>query len=140
VETHLDEMKATEEIEARLEFQLTKKATVAGRVDVIIGQHGQRELRDYKTSDDSRSLDEASLQLHLYALGLQRTGQEVGSASVAAITEDKLTYVDVGAGSLHQSEQVASQAISSILASEFKGRPCQFCDHCDHLSICRFAV
>ncbi|MFQ5853906.1 MAG: PD-(D/E)XK nuclease family protein, partial [Candidatus Binatia bacterium] len=81
----------TEEVEARLEFQLTKKATVSGRVDVILGQRGERELRDYKTAndpeDDQRTLDEAALQLRLYVLGLRDIGQDVARASIARITE-----------------------------------------------------
>lgn len=138
IKNHLDEMKAVEEVEARLEFQLTKKATVTGRVDVIIGQHGERELRDYKTSDDSRSVDEAGLQLRLYALGLDKLGQSVASASIAAIMEGELTPVDVSTTSLQQAENSAAQAISGILSGQFIGRPCAFCKQCDYKSICRF--
>lgn len=138
IKNHLDEMKAVEEVEARLEFQLTKKATVTGRVDVIIGQHGERELRDYKTSDDSRSVDKAGLQLRLYALGLDKLGQSVASASIAAIMEGELTPVDVSTTSLQQAENSAAQAISGILSGQFIGRPCAFCKQCDYKSICRF--
>lgn len=146
INNHVEDMKATEEVEARLEFQLTKKATVSGRVDVILGQKGERELRDYKTAndpeDENRTLDEASLQLHIYALGLKEIGQDVTRASVAHITEKQkskqLSQVALDGISLEKARKKAAEAISGILAGQFDGIPCVFCKDCDYNAICRF--
>jgi len=138
IEAHMADVQAAEEIEARLEFQLTKIATVTGRVDVIIAQDGGRELRDYKTADDQRSFDETSLQLRLYALGLTEIGQPISKASIGNLAETSVRTVSVSDRELEQARQTATSAIDSLLAQEFEGEPCSSCETCDYERVCHY--
>ena len=85
VRRHKQDMERIQEVEARLEFPL-EKATIAGKVDVIIrgtDKEPSIEVRDYKTSDVVTTFAESSLQLQLYTLGLKKLQRPVTDASVA---------------------------------------------------------
>jgi hypothetical protein len=41
------------------------------------------EVRDFKTSEEARTFEEASIQVRLYAAGLKSLGRPVGSGSIA---------------------------------------------------------
>ncbi|MBI4339522.1 MAG: ATP-dependent helicase [Chloroflexi bacterium] len=146
VRNYLADIKATQEVEARLEFQLSKQATVEGRVDVIIAPNGERELRDYKTANDpednQRTNEEAAFQLHLYALGLGEIGQPVARATIAHVTEkDKakqVVPVPMNQQSLKRARNEAEIAVKGILSGVFPGKPAGFCEACDYRAICRF--
>jgi DNA helicase-2/ATP-dependent DNA helicase PcrA len=138
LERHSNDVLTAEEIEARLEFPLTKLATVSGRVDVIISKEGQRELRDYKTADDPRSSEEASVQLRLYALGLSEIGQPVAGASIANLVDNVLVPVSTTVEDLSQAKSIAESAIEGIFSQRFEGNPCQFCESCDYAKICHY--
>ena len=71
-----EDMKQIKEVEARVEFPL-QKATVIGRIDVLLHDGNCIEVRDYKTSIDSSTHDDSSIQVQMYALGMSMTGKAV---------------------------------------------------------------
>lgn len=60
----------------RIEYPL-QRATVVGKIDVILHDEGGIEIRDYKSSDVVTSQEEVTMQLQLYANGLTRLGETV---------------------------------------------------------------
>jgi len=77
-------MKQIKEVEARVEFPL-QKATVTGRIDVLLHDGNCIEIRDYKTSKDSTNHDDSSIQVQMYALGMSMTGEEPLQASTGPL-------------------------------------------------------
>jgi DNA helicase-2/ATP-dependent DNA helicase PcrA len=144
VKRHIEDMRRIEEVEARLEFPL-EKATITGRVDVIIkGPEGQPtiEVRDYKTSDAVTTFEELSLQLQIYALGLKRLHRPVDCASVAYLdpkhTGHDIERVSIAECDLEAAKARAVRCIECIRAGSFKANPNGHCDSCDFEQICRW--
>jgi len=71
-----DDMRRIEEVETRIEFPL-QRATIAGKVDVILHEGNAREIRDYKTTDQATTFEDSSMQVQVYALGLNMIGKSV---------------------------------------------------------------
>jgi len=146
VSRHKEDMLKIHEVESRLEFPL-ERATIAGKVDVIIhkDKNGKKiEVRDYKTADTVTTLEESSLQLRIYSLGLRKIKQPVETASIAYLKQEKdskndLEYVTVNELALQQAEKVAKQCIEKIKKSQFKGKPSKNCKSCDFFKICKWA-
>lgn len=144
VRRHEGDMRCIQEVEARLEFPL-EKATISGRVDVIIrGTDGEPniEVRDYKTSDVVTTFEESSLQLQLYALGLKKLQRPITHASIAYLdpkhTENDLEPVPIGHSDLESAAKIAEQCIRGIRQALFKAKPGAQClDRCDFPNICR---
>jgi DNA helicase-2/ATP-dependent DNA helicase PcrA len=93
IKARLDEIRSTKEVESRLEFRLTKRATIAGRIDAIFDQDGTIEVRDYKTTDDERTEDETALQVCLYSLGLKDVGQPAEKGAEKGVKSLLLTSI-----------------------------------------------
>jgi len=145
VRRHKQDMEQIQEVEARLEFPI-EKATIAGKVDVIIRGTDKKpsiEVRDYKTSDVVTTFAESSLQLQLYTLGLKKLQRPVTTASVAYL-EPKITGNDIERVPIEQTELKSAQAtarncIKGIGQGSFKANPGAHCvDRCDFPSICRY--
>ncbi|MEW6664104.1 MAG: ATP-dependent DNA helicase [Thermodesulfobacteriota bacterium] len=135
VSEHIDDMGRIEEVEARLEFPV-QKATITGRVDVIIKDGGQMEARDYKTSDEVTTPEESALQVTLYALGLRNIGKPVTRASVATLEEARITPIAISEQTIQRARQTAERSIDGIKNGRFEARPGQFCGSCDYSRIC----
>jgi len=142
VADHLADIKSVKEVEARVEFQLTKTAIVTGRVDVIIGSKGELEARDYKSThaDDDRSQEEASFQVRLYAIGLGEVGQPVAQASIANILDNVVEPVGLSQPELERARADAERAVSGILARDFSANPGEPCGDCGYCTVCRFST
>jgi DNA helicase-2/ATP-dependent DNA helicase PcrA len=143
--THLDDIYRIKEVEARLEFPL-EKATIAGRVDVIIRQNKDKEsieVRDYKTSDAVTTYEESSLQLQVYSLGLKKINQPVEVASIAYLEQEKeggndIDYVSVSDNDLQKASELAKSCINGIKNSFFRAKPGEQCKtSCDYEKICK---
>ena len=89
-----EDMKQIKEVEARVEFPL-QKATVTGRIDVLLHDGKCFEIRDYKTSKDSTTHDDSSIQVQMYALGMSMTGETISKGSVAYLDDASLREVGV---------------------------------------------
>ena len=67
---HGDDLNRIEEVEYRLEFPINDagitSATIMGKVDVILRNGGELEVRDYKSSEEARTLEEVGTQIRLY--------------------------------------------------------------------------
>lgn len=138
-EAHRDELSHASEVESRLEFGLDRRVTVAGRADVLIGPNDALELRDYKTADDPRLLEEAELQVRIYALGLRRLGAKVVRASVADVIENRIREVSLGRAEMEAAGEIALSCAQGILAGRFGARVGEQCGKCDFGGICRYA-
>ena len=145
VKRHEQDMQRIQEVEARLEFPL-EKATIAGRVDVIIRGTERKpsiEVRDYKTSDVVTTFEESSLQLQLYTLGLIKLQRPVDHASVAYLDPkyigNDIESVPIVQSELESAEATAKKCIRGIGQGLFKATlGAQCVDRCDYPFICRY--
>jgi len=132
-----EDMKQIKEVEARVEFPL-QKATVTGRIDVLLHDGNRIEIRDYKTSKDSTTHDDSAMQVRMYALGMRMTGEAVSRGSVAYLDDASLREVDVTDRHLASAKEAVERHISGIITKDFTPRPGQHCLSCDYGAICRW--
>lgn len=137
VERHEQDMTSIEEVESRLEFPM-EKATITGRVDVIIRQTDEPslEVRDYKTSDEVTTLEESSLQVSLYALGLRSMSRPVTLTSVAHLEKGQVTTFPIDDRTLDAARTEAAKCIRGITTGQFDPKPGHRCPNCDYRRIC----
>ena len=137
-----DDLKRIEEVEYRLEFPLHEagvtSATIMGKVDVILRNAGELEVRDYKSSEEARTLEEVSTQIRLYAAGLKTMGRPVSSGSVAYLDEANVKCVDVSEELLLMAKKNAEMIVEKIAQRNFKATPGKNCERCDQVPICRW--
>jgi DNA helicase-2/ATP-dependent DNA helicase PcrA len=144
IRNHEEEMGAIEEVEARIEFPLGGdteiKATVKGVIDVLLAKSGS-EIRDYKTSEESTTIEDARAQLLLYAAGIRGLGREVNRASVAYIDENDVKEWKINDDDIDSElERTATDIESMIIKKDFHPRPDhkkKYCLDCDYAVICR---
>jgi len=60
VKERAEDMKQINEVEARVEFPL-QKASVTGRIDVLLHDGNCFEIRDYKTSKDNTTHNDSAI-------------------------------------------------------------------------------
>lgn len=128
-----------EEVEYRLEFPI-QGATLTGRVDVLLRDHGTLEVRDYKTSEEARSFEETSAQVRLYAIGLNGLGRNVAKGTVAYLEEADVREVSVVLKELRAVRIRAEKTVESIKGCQFEPRAGEWCGSCDRKPICRWGV
>jgi DNA helicase-2/ATP-dependent DNA helicase PcrA len=133
---HVEDVMNIEEVEARLEFPM-HRATITGRVDVILKRRERPvlEVRDYKTSDEVTTLEESSLQVRLYTLGLRKMGRPVEKASIAYLDTGEIKSVDVSPRSLEEAKKIAESCIKDMTALKYRGKGKSKCA-CDYNPIC----
>ncbi|HID92774.1 MAG TPA: ATP-dependent helicase [bacterium (Candidatus Stahlbacteria)] len=138
VKKHKDDMGKIEEIEARLEFPV-QKATITGRVDVILKDKNTMEVRDYKTSDEVTTFEQASLQIQLYTQGLRMIGKPISQASLAYLENAELKEVSIKKDDLRKAKKIAEKCIEGIMKSQFEPKPENgYCKYCDQREICKW--
>lgn len=137
-----DDLRRIDELEYRIEFPLNDReiasATIMGKVDVILKNGGQLEVRDYKSSEEARTLEEVSIQIRLYTSGLKTMGRPVASGSVAYLDEADVKPVDVSDQCLTEAKQNAQKVVESITKRKFNPNPGKSCERCDQSQICRW--
>ncbi|AGF95656.1 DNA helicase II [Methanosarcina mazei Tuc01] len=72
-----------------------QEATITGKIDVIIHDGDQLEVRDYKTSDSVITEAESAMQIQMYSIGMKILGENVTKGSVAYLSDAKVAYVEV---------------------------------------------
>jgi DNA helicase-2/ATP-dependent DNA helicase PcrA len=132
-----DDLKRIEEVEYRLEY-LVRNATIMGKVDVILKDGGEMEVRDYKTSQEVRTFEEVSAQVRLYTAGLKSMGRPVTSGSVAYLEDPNVKMVDVQESMLVKEKINAEETVVSIMGSMFEPNSGESCKRCDQKPICRW--
>jgi DNA helicase-2/ATP-dependent DNA helicase PcrA len=132
-----EDMKQIKEVEARVEFPL-QKATVTGRIDVLLHDGNCFEIRDYKTSKDSTTHDDSAIQVQMYALGMSMTGEKVSKGSVAYLDDASLREVGVSERHMEDAKEAVERHISGIMTKDFKPLPGRHCGSCDYGAICRW--
>jgi len=132
-----EDMKQIKEVEARVEFPL-QKATVTGRIDVLLHDGNYFEIRDYKTSKDSTTHDDSTIQVQMYALGMSMTGEPVTKGSVAYLDDASLREVGVSESHLASAKEAVERHISGIVTKDFTPQPGQHCLSCNYGAICRW--
>jgi len=134
---HKDDLLRIREVETRIEYPM-QRATVVGKIDVILHEGEGVEVRDYKTSDAVVSKDEAAMQLRLYSRGLTILGENVIKGSVAYLDESSIDPVLVGTEHLDHATGVAQEYIEGIKGKQFQ--PCKgvACEKCYYATICRW--
>lgn len=137
VEKHEDDMNRIKEVESRIEFPL-QRATVMGKVDVILHDDENLEIRDYKTSDSVISKDEVAMQVQLYSMGLKMVGEPVTKGSVAFLEDGSINKVKVDDAALQTAEATAGNYIEGIMNRDFTACPGNFCGKCHYKLICRY--
>jgi DNA helicase II / ATP-dependent DNA helicase PcrA len=138
-----DDLLRVQEVEYRVEFPVrnyysSAKATIMGRVDVIMKNNDVVEVRDYKTSEDARSFENAGEQIKIYTLGLKRMGWPVTVGSIAYLEGPEIRSVDVSEKAVQESQNKAISLIEEILHGNFKAKPSMFCGQCDYAEICKW--
>lgn len=137
-----DDLKRIEEVEYRLEFPIhdggVTSATIMGKVDVILRSGGELEVRDYKSSEEARTLEEVSTQIRLYTAGLKTMGRPVSSGSVAYLDDADVKPVDVSEQRLAEAKHNAQKVVEQITKRKFKPNPGKSCERCDQSQICRW--
>jgi DNA helicase-2/ATP-dependent DNA helicase PcrA len=135
-----DDLRQSSEVEYRIEFPI-HNATVTGRIDVLY----DNEVRDYKTQDykeaeGSVSMQEAELQVKLYAAGLKSVGREVKGGSIAFLSskESNVVPVDVSGSHVEKAVKNAEMAVASIRNKQFNPNCGDHCYDCDMRDICRW--
>jgi len=134
---HVDDMRNIKEVESRIEFPVCR-ATIAGKVDVILHDGEGIEVRDYKTSDKVITPEEAAMQVQLYTTGLKMVGESVTRGSISYLEDAATEPVDVGDEALHITRTTAENNIEGIVNREFAPRPGKPCKICDYARICRY--
>lgn len=142
VDMHKEDMGKIEEVEARLEFPV-QKATITGKVDVILKDKNTIEVRDYKTSEEVTSYEQAALQVQLYTLGLQMIGRPITQASIAYLEKEnpkeQMKDVRIKKRDLENAKKNAEKSIECIIKGQFKAKPENgYCKHCDYEEICKW--
>ncbi|MCX9010164.1 MAG: ATP-dependent DNA helicase [Candidatus Methanoperedens sp.] len=137
VAAHDDDMKRIKEVESRIEFPL-QRATVMGKVDVILHDDANLEIRDYKTSDSVVSKEEVALQVQLYTTGLKMVGEPVTKGSVAFLEDASTDKVNVDDAALRYAETKAGSYIDGIIKRNFTACSGDFCGKCSYKLICRY--
>jgi DNA helicase-2/ATP-dependent DNA helicase PcrA len=137
VEVHEDDMKRIKEVESRIEFPL-QRATVMGKVDVILHDDENLEIRDYKTSDSVTTDEEVAMQVQLYTTGLKMIGEPVTKGSVSFLKTAITDAVDVGDAALRAAKDAAETHINGIMERDFTACPGTFCKNCDYRRICKY--
>lgn len=132
-----DDLKRIEEVEYRLEFPI-RNATIMGKVDVILKDGGELEVRDYKTSEEARRFEEIAVQVRLYTAGLKSMGRPVTSGSVAYLEEPRVKTVDVSERLLSAEKIKAEETVVGIMNGRFISNPGESCGRCDQKQICRW--
>jgi len=142
-----DDLTRIEEVEYRLEFPLQEQgeeggssATIMGRVDVLLRDMDELEVRDYKTSVDDVTMSEAATQIRLYSLGLLSMERNVTRGSVADLTEPSVDPVEIDEGSLNETRVLAEATVNRIVGRDFNPCPGDYCARCDFKTICRWGV
>jgi DNA helicase-2/ATP-dependent DNA helicase PcrA len=142
-ERHGADLTRIEELEYRLEFPI-QNAALLGKVDVILGNRGELEVRDYKSTrvdnDDIRTHEEAETQVRLYSLGLKSMGRNVRDGSVAYLSEPRIEPVGVDEDHLSKASKLADDTVENIVTRVFN--PCDGgnCNRCDFVRICRWSA
>jgi DNA helicase-2/ATP-dependent DNA helicase PcrA len=134
---HKDDMFRIREVETRVEYPM-HRATVVGKIDVILHDKGGVEVRDYKISERVVTQDEASMQVRLYAQGLAMLGDTVTRGSIAYLEKASLTDVPVNTQDLEAAEAKAGDHIDGIKRRKFQSCPGDTCGHCNYGTLCRW--
>lgn len=134
---HEDDLRRIREVETRIEYPM-HRATVVGKIDVILHDGEGIEIRDYKSSDVVTTQNEVAMQLRLYAWGLTMLGESVTRGSVAYLEDASIAPVAVGGDDLREAEGIAERHIDGITRGIFT--PCcgGACERCDYGNICRY--
>jgi DNA helicase-2/ATP-dependent DNA helicase PcrA len=134
---HIDDMFRIREVEARVEYPM-HRATVVGKIDVILREKAGVEIRDYKTSDRVTTTDDAEMQVRIYAKGLAILGDTVIRGSIVNLEKASLTDVPVDEPELRSAEAKAGEHIDGIKQRKFHPYPGKFCGDCHYGGICRW--
>ena len=137
VQKHVDDMMRIKEVESRIEFPL-QRATIMGKVDVILHDNDYIEIRDYKTSDSVITTEEAAMQVQLYSAGLTMIGETVSKGSISYLEDAVTEPVNVDDATIKTATDTAENYIDRIIKRDFT--PClgEFCGACNYVKICRF--
>jgi DNA helicase II / ATP-dependent DNA helicase PcrA len=137
VKERAEDMLHIREVEERVEFPL-QSATVTGRVDVLIHDGNCIEVRDYKTSKDGTTHEDSSIQVQVYALGLNMIGETVSKGSVVYLDDASLREVGVGERQLADAKESIEKHITSMMTKDFTPCPGQHCSLCNYGGICKY--
>ncbi|MFC1505465.1 ATP-dependent helicase [Thermoproteota archaeon] len=132
-----NDLRIIEEVEYRIEFPI-HEATIMGKVDVILREGGGREVREYKTSEEAKTMDETSIQVRLYVAGLRNLQRAIDHGSVAYIKETEIKSADITEPAISATIKDTEKVVSSIKKRNFKPDPEKpNCKRCDYPNICR---
>ena len=134
---HKDDMLRIREVETRVEYPM-HRATVVGKIDVILHDGVGVEIRDYKTSDRVTTQDEASMQVRIYARGLTMLGDTVTRGSIAYLEDASIADVSMSKHDLESAEGYAGVHIDGIKRRKFQPCPGESCGQCNYGNICRW--
>lgn len=137
VKKYETDMRNIQEVEARIEFPL-QNATIAGKIDVIIHDGEQLEVRDYKTADTVITDTESAMQVQMYSIGLKMLGEKVTRGSIAYLSDVNITSVEVDNSRLEETKKKVEKHIEGIKSGNFKPCSGESCVNCNFTSICRW--
>lgn len=109
-----------------------------GKMDLVANKDGTRELRDYKSSENVVTREEAEMQLVLYAHGLTLQGEKIDKLFIISIKDAKKIPVPLDQTTINKNVTNAKKLIDSINAKDFNGKKSSFCRICEYKDICRY--
>lgn len=132
---HAVDLGESNEAEYRIEFPI-HNATVMGRIDVL----ENKEIRDYKTSQDYVEPNEVAMQIRIYAAGLRKLGRQIDKGSVAYLSSENVNIeaIDVSEPTVEYAVQEAEKVVKNIIDERFTPKPGRNCQKCDQEPICRW--
>jgi DNA helicase-2/ATP-dependent DNA helicase PcrA len=132
---HEKDLHRIREVESRIEYPV-QRATIVGKIDVILHEGEGVEVRDYKTSDAVVSKDEAALQVRLYSRGLALLGEKVAKGSVAYLNESSVDPVPLESRHMEEANRKAQSYIEGIKRRDFQPCKGETCGNCSYIMIC----
>jgi DNA helicase-2/ATP-dependent DNA helicase PcrA len=131
------DLRLVRETEYRIEYPV-RNGTIIGKIDVMLEHPSGCEIRDYKTSDEVMSPEEAAMQIKIYAFGMHILGKSISSGSVAYIEDARVDPVPVRPEELDGIRQLVEGIIDEITVGKFPAKPGKQCERCDYFQICRY--
>lgn len=139
IETDRKSLVSARDVEARIEFMLDSTFVIAGRIDIIINENNELEIRDYKTAfGEEGPINDGALQLRMYTAGLQKEGEKIDRATIVVLNDNKKSYVDIGPEAIKETMDMSRECVEGIAARKFdSSEKNSGCGKCDYLKLCQ---
>lgn len=114
-------------------------ALIKGRIDLIISEHDDYVLIDFKTGLP-REYIRSDLQMKLYCLACrEQLGIDIYSAGLYFVEHDRLEAFKITESWLEEGRSELRDTVAKIRTREYTPMPGSVCTRCEFRKICKFA-